>query len=130
MQKVANALCPQSQLSNKKKLLKRRSEFLGSYKGSQIRKEHFVLYFIPNKKGSNRVGVTVPKATGTAVVRNKWKRWVKEEFRNFKAEDLSLDFHFFVKSKFKSKEDYKEVKFATVKKEINDAIKQVIKISK
>ena len=32
--------------------------------------------------GSNsRLGVTIPKKTGNAVVRNRWKRWIREAFR-------------------------------------------------
>ncbi|TWT95493.1 ribonuclease P protein component [Neorhodopirellula pilleata] len=28
-----------------------------------------------------RLGVTIPKKTGKAVVRNQWKRWIRESFR-------------------------------------------------
>ena len=28
-----------------------------------------------------RLGVTIPKKTGNAVVRNQWKRWIRESFR-------------------------------------------------
>jgi ribonuclease P protein component len=29
-----------------------------------------------------RMGVTIPKKTGNAVVRNRWKRWIRESFRS------------------------------------------------
>lgn len=29
----------------------------------------------------SRLGVTIPKRTGNAVVRNRWKRWIRESFR-------------------------------------------------
>ncbi|MEM9827460.1 MAG: ribonuclease P protein component [Planctomycetota bacterium] len=29
-----------------------------------------------------RMGVTIPKKTGNAVVRNRWKRWIREAFRD------------------------------------------------
>ncbi|MCO8121447.1 ribonuclease P protein component [Stieleria sp. TO1_6] len=29
----------------------------------------------------SRLGVTIPKKTGNAVVRNRWKRWIRESFR-------------------------------------------------
>ncbi len=31
--------------------------------------------------GPSRLGVTIPKKTGNAVVRNRWKRWIREAFR-------------------------------------------------
>jgi ribonuclease P protein component len=29
----------------------------------------------------SRLGITIPKKTGPAVVRNRWKRWIREAFR-------------------------------------------------
>jgi len=29
----------------------------------------------------SRIGITIPKKTGPAVVRNRWKRWIREAFR-------------------------------------------------
>ena len=34
---------------------------------------------------STRLGVTIPKKTGNAVVRNQWKRWIRESFRTQRA---------------------------------------------
>ena len=42
--------------------------------------------------GRTRIGITIPKKTGNAVVRNRWKRWIREAFRLHQAElpvDLS-----------------------------------------
>ena len=36
---------------------------------------------LPNTLGRPRIGVTVPRRIGTAVVRNRVKRWVREAFR-------------------------------------------------
>lgn len=30
---------------------------------------------------ATRLGVTIPKKTGNAVIRNRWKRWIREAFR-------------------------------------------------
>ncbi len=30
---------------------------------------------------SSRLGISIPKKTGPAVVRNRWKRWIREAFR-------------------------------------------------
>lgn len=43
-----------------------------------------VVFALPQKSGSGaarRLGVTIPKKTGNAVVRNQWKRWIREAFR-------------------------------------------------
>ncbi len=34
----------------------------------------------------SRIGITIPKKTGPAVVRNRWKRWIREAFRTQRAE--------------------------------------------
>ncbi|WP_315852732.1 ribonuclease P protein component [Allorhodopirellula solitaria] len=43
-----------------------------------------VVFAIPRAKeleGPTRLGVTIPKKTGNAVVRNQWKRLIRESFR-------------------------------------------------
>ncbi len=34
----------------------------------------------------SRIGITIPKKTGPAVVRNRWKRWIREAFRTQRAQ--------------------------------------------
>ncbi len=31
---------------------------------------------------ASKLGITIPKKTGNAVVRNRWKRWIREAFRD------------------------------------------------
>ncbi|MEO9594117.1 ribonuclease P protein component [Rhodopirellula bahusiensis] len=38
------------------------------------------------EEGESRLGVTIPKKTGNAVVRNRWKRLIRETFRLHQAE--------------------------------------------
>lgn len=44
-----------------------------------------VLFALPRQSddtnSSPRLGVTIPKKAGNAVVRNRWKRWIRESFR-------------------------------------------------
>jgi len=34
----------------------------------------------------SRLGITIPRKTGNAVVRNRWKRWIREAFRTQRSE--------------------------------------------
>lgn len=45
-----------------------------------------------------RLGVTIPKRTGNAVVRNRWKRWIREAFR-LHQENLPRGFDYIVRPK-------------------------------
>ncbi|HBJ37305.1 MAG TPA: ribonuclease P protein component [Planctomycetaceae bacterium] len=37
-------------------------------------------------QASSRIGITIPRKTGPAVVRNRWKRWIREAFRTQRAQ--------------------------------------------
>ena len=49
--------------------------------GKRYRSTHFTVIFRHNGLGINRLGITVSKKTGNAVVRNRVKRRVREFFR-------------------------------------------------
>jgi ribonuclease P protein component len=49
--------------------------------GGAIHTAHLVFYARPAEVGIRRLGVTVPKKTGTAVERNRIKRLIREVFR-------------------------------------------------
>ena len=53
--------------------------------GRRIRRDHFVVYYCRNSRGDLRLGVTVSKKVGRAVIRNRVKRLVRESFRLNKA---------------------------------------------
>ena len=56
--------------------------FLRLYKtGETITGRFLVLYYKKNNIGHNRLGITVSKKVGCAVVRNRVRRLVKENFR-------------------------------------------------
>ena len=61
--------------------IKKTASFKAVYKrGRQAVNAYFVMYALPSPEG-NRLGVTVSKKVGKAVVRNRIRRLVKERFR-------------------------------------------------
>jgi ribonuclease P protein component len=62
--------------------LTRNTDFRRLYKrGRSLIDRNVVIYFSKNKLGVNRVGFTVGKKIGGAVVRNRAKRLMRESFR-------------------------------------------------
>ncbi len=58
-----------------------------------------VLCAIPTQTGARpRIGITIPKKTGNAVVRNHWKRLIREAFRT-QQHQLPSGFDFVVRPK-------------------------------
>ena len=50
-------------------------------KGTSSSDKNIVVYVLPNRQKISRLGITVSKKTGTAVVRNRIKRLIKESYR-------------------------------------------------
>lgn len=49
--------------------------------GQRIHGRRLVFQFLPGRSDASRLGITVSKKVGNAVVRNRIKRWVREVFR-------------------------------------------------
>lgn len=49
-------------------------------------------------QSSIRLGVTIPKKTGNAVARNRWKRWIRESFRT-QQDSIPQEFDYVVRPK-------------------------------
>ena len=66
--------------------LRERSDFLSVQgSGQKVITPHFLWFAKPSSVGTLRFGVTVSKRVGTAVVRNRVKRLLREAFRHNKA---------------------------------------------
>lgn len=62
--------------------LKKRQAFKQVYsRGRYAADTLFVVYALANETNQNRLGLTVSKKVGNAVVRNRVKRWLKESYR-------------------------------------------------
>ena len=61
--------------------LKKNHIFRKLYSSKGVANSYFVLYARPNRSESNRVGITVSKKLGHAVVRNRTRRRIREIYR-------------------------------------------------
>jgi ribonuclease P protein component len=132
--RVESVLPPPSAPNNKsirKGYLRRRADYLKTYKGRFVRKELFVLYARRNDVSGHRFGITAPKTIGPAVIRNRYKRWSKELYRkaNLEKVEMAIDINVFVGNKRLKKEDFKNAKFRDFEKQFHEAIQALLRES-
>jgi len=63
------------------RLLKRKSFLKLSQFGKKVVNKYFIAAFCPSETSKTRIGITVSKKVGNAVVRNNIKRKIREHFR-------------------------------------------------
>lgn len=100
----------------KEQSLKKNSDFkkvYGKAKGQVC--PFFVLYGLKNDVGHHRIGFTVSKKIGNAVVRNKVRRRLKECFKDISLPS-STNYDFVIVARSRAK----YARFATMKKIMND----------
>ncbi|MDD2568765.1 MAG: ribonuclease P protein component [Clostridia bacterium] len=62
--------------------LRKRKDFRRAYqRGKAVKSTNFIIYYAPNKIGAYRVGFSVSKKIGKAVIRNRVKRKLREAVR-------------------------------------------------
>jgi len=75
--------------------LKKDSDFKMVYnKGKSYGCKNLVLYYWPNGTDEFRVGFSISKKVGKAVVRNRIRRYLKESLQNFSPEGEGMDLIF------------------------------------
>ena len=84
---------------------------------------YFAVYTYPNDKGHARLGLSIGKRTGKAVVRNKLRRWLKEYFRLSYCRMLSVDI--VVVARGLAKELVAFGKYGDIEKNLTDLMEQL-----
>lgn len=94
----SNQIVPSEFSFSKKEHLRKRVDFLLlSAKGRKCHTEHFIIVWSGADTGNARLGVTVSRKTGNAVVRNRIKRYMREFFRLHKELFHEADYNLIAK---------------------------------
>ncbi len=65
--------------------IKKRTEFKKIYEeGNKINGRFVIVHYLENELNHPRIGITVTRKVGRAVIRNRWKRLIREIFRKNK----------------------------------------------
>lgn len=88
------------------------------YKGGCVTSDILVVYYRKNSLGCNRLGITVGKKTGGAVIRNRVKRLIRESYR-LSEQNMASGYDIVIVARSKCAEvNYKAV---------NGALKRILK---
>ena len=87
--------------------------------GQLIKSDSLTLYFLENSLGYTRIGISIPKKSGKAVVRNKMKR----QIRAIIASDIKLNKSF--DCILIARKQYDVEKFEKTKSDINQLFEKV-----
>lgn len=79
----------------KSERLKKNSDFKSVYaKGRSFATKILVMYYKPNRQGYNRIGFSISKKVGKAVVRNRVRRLIKENLKQMDDINVGYDIIF------------------------------------
>jgi ribonuclease P protein component len=82
---------PRTEALPRQKRLAKRPEFVSVYEnGQKVFSRFAVLFYKRNELSHSRIGITATRKIGSAVIRNRLKRWTREVYRR-QREPLGLD---------------------------------------
>lgn len=87
--------------------------------GEQVRSKSLVMYFLKNNLNYARVGISIPKKSGTAVLRNKIKRQIRAIIDTELDLDISYDLIFI------SRREYDTKNFSQTRQDIKNLLIKV-----
>ncbi|MEG2869484.1 MAG: ribonuclease P protein component [Terrisporobacter sp.] len=106
---------------NKTKGLKKDSDFRKVYKhGKSFANKYLVMYILENRSDLSRVGISVSKKVGNAIIRNKIRRRIKECYRLNVDENVKAGYDIVFIARVSSN----EVEYKDIEKSINHLIKK------
>lgn len=110
-------------------ILKRNADFLRVKKSGRrfLASEWLLVNYTKSSTNSFRYGITVSRKVGEAVMRNKLKRWVREEVRAYlgKQSEISVDVNFIFKAMPEG--FYKKLLYSEFKKDFFAALDRLRK---
>ncbi len=91
--------------------LNRNFQFRRMYRFAKSKADKYlVLYYKKNKRNENHLGITVSKKVGTAVVRNRIRRLIKENYR-LNEEKIKMGYDFVIVARSKAAEaDFNQIR--------------------
>ena len=99
-------------------MVKRKNEFKRLFsKGKFYFSKYINMYIIKNNKNYNKLAIAVSKKYGKAVYRNKFKRLIKENYREIE-NNLNIGYNILFIINKNNNKTYKELNYYNIKKDM------------
>lgn len=115
--------------NNKVQVLRTRSDFLRlNSKGRRISPTRWVtLYYLPKTESDFCVGYTLSRKIGSAVTRNKLRRWGREFFRRARKENSKLGIEIHVYFRPQNLDFYKSLSHQEFDQSFQNGFEQILR---